>query len=179
MKLRSGKNMYDNGMKECKHSCELWQNKCCACSDKRSTKDKYYAYNQSYVGIVSTVSRDFYYCPSCKTRKDTVRKIVPNDVNPSAEQLKKKIDDQNESIVSLNKTIAIYETRMAKMESDNKTLMERIYEYENKETEEEEEEEEETDDYKEGERRMNLYFSGLNMLIYHLAYSTDVMRDWI
>lgn len=170
MKLRSGKTI-EKSSKVCGHTCELWHDKCCACSDKRQKNDAYVAYNQSHLDKVSIVARDFRYCPTCK--KSNAKTVIPvaalvpvepsvEEMKMEAKQLKKAVDLQKEVIESLNKTIAIYETRMARMEKENTDLK--------KEREQRDKEKVE----------MNLYESGLDDMCYHFGFCSDVIGDcWL
>jgi hypothetical protein len=70
-----------------KDKCDLTHEKCCECSDTRPIQDAgYVAYLNPSLADAVLVSRDYYYCPSCKTKEtfDTVlsemlRIIYPDD----------------------------------------------------------------------------------------------------
>ena len=129
MKLRSGKTICDKGVKVCGHTCELWHDKCCKCSDTRPMKDEYHAFNQSLLSRVAIVKRDYYYCPTCKKTDYKKKNIVDApkvDPQLDAKKLKEKSDEQKEIIESLNKTIAIYEKKIAELEKENTTLRKNV-----------------------------------------------------
>jgi len=64
----SGKNtnVYESRVHECGHKCCSSMTYCCACNDIRPMQATYIAHNKSYLSQGSYVSRNHYYCPTCK-----------------------------------------------------------------------------------------------------------------
>jgi hypothetical protein len=52
-----------------KSTCDLTNEKCCECSDERPIQEEgYVAYINTYLTDAVLVSRNYYYCASCKER---------------------------------------------------------------------------------------------------------------
>ena len=72
---RSGKNTnrYEVPTLVCGHKCTSWHQYCCACSDIRPIQRVYTAHNRSNLCEVSYVTRNYYYCPTCKLAPPPVK----------------------------------------------------------------------------------------------------------
>ena len=82
---RSGKNtnIYKMYMVlECGHRCESSMTYCCACNDIRPMQATYIAHNKSYLSQGSYVSRNHYYCPTCKLAPTPPVKIDFSKMKP-------------------------------------------------------------------------------------------------
>jgi hypothetical protein len=152
--------------RSCSHTCENWDksNGCCACSDMRPHMKTYPAYNNSSIDQVSKVGREYYYCPTCKYKNNPlpVPKSIEQkfaEVQAENEQLKKKVVHQKEEIESLNKTITVYENRLAKAKDVVASYMDKEEEAEN------------------DKKINNLMKSGLDEIASHLGYCSDVLGD--
>lgn len=125
---RSGKNtnIYKMYMVlECGHRCESSMTYCCACNDIRPMQATYIAHNKSYLSQGSYVSRNHYYCPTCKTAPPPVKidfsKMKPKPVSapivfqPSlkedVEMLKKQNQELRDEIEALTAEINELNTR--------------------------------------------------------------------
>jgi len=81
---RSGKNTnrYEVPTLVCGHKCTSWHQYCCACSDIRPIQRVYTAHNRSNLCEVSYVTRNHYYCPTCKLALTPPAKIDFSKMKP-------------------------------------------------------------------------------------------------
>ena len=58
---------YDYHIKECGHACCINSiNKCCTCTDKRSSSQQFYPKYIDGIGFKNIDNRNIHYCPVCK-----------------------------------------------------------------------------------------------------------------
>jgi len=133
---RSGKNtniykMYK--VLECGHRCESSMTYCCACNDIRPMQATYIAHNKSYLSQGSYVSRNHYYCPTCKLELSPVKidfsKMKPKPVSepivfhPTTEE---KLAETEKKLAETEKKLAETEEKLAETEENITRLVERL-----------------------------------------------------
>jgi hypothetical protein len=105
--------------------CGSWHQYCCACSDIRPIQRVYTAHNRSNLCEVSYVTRNHYYCPTCKLTPSPVKidfsKMKPKPVSDPAmfqpslkediEVLKKQNQELRDEIEALTAEINELNTR--------------------------------------------------------------------
>jgi hypothetical protein len=132
---RSGKNtsIYNACVHECGHMCGSSMVYCCACNDIRPMQTKYIAYNKSYLSQGSYVSRNHYYCPTCKLAPSPVKidfsKIKPKPVSDPAlfqPSLKEDIEVLKKQNQELRHEIEALTAEINNLNARNYVLTERI-----------------------------------------------------
>ena len=132
---RSGKNTnrYEVPTLVCGHKCTSWHQYCCACSDIRPIQRVYTAHNRSNLCEVSYVTRNHYYCPTCKLAPPLVKidfsKMKPKPVSapivfhPTLEfklaetekklaETEKKLAEEQEEVKALKAWESMYRTEL-------------------------------------------------------------------
>ena len=133
---RSGKNtnIYKMYMVlECGHRCESSMTYCCACNDIRPMQATYIAHNKSYLSQGSYVSRNHYYCPTCKLAPSPVKidfsKMKPKPVSapivfhPTTEE---KLAETEKKLAETEKKLAETEEKLAETEENITRIVERL-----------------------------------------------------
>ena len=123
---RSGKstNIYEARVHECGHKCCSSMVYCCSCNDIRPMQATYIAHNKSYLSQGSYVSRNHYYCPTCKLElsppvKIDFSKMKPKPVSapivfhPTTEE---KLAETEKKLAETEKKLAETEEKLAETE---------------------------------------------------------------
>lgn len=77
MQLRNGKELRNcKPIGHCDHPCDCATNhECCECGDSRPKQNKYIAFKYPDLRNYKEVTRDYYYCPTCKKNNNNYKHL--------------------------------------------------------------------------------------------------------
>ena len=132
---RSGKNtnVYESRVHECGHKCCSSMVYCCSCNDIRPVQATYIAHNKSYLSQGSYVSRNHYYCPTCKLAPTPVKidfsKMKPKPISAPItfqQTLEYKLAETEKKLAETEKKLAETEKVLAEKNEAIGRIVERL-----------------------------------------------------